>query len=185
MTSDRLDDFDRLLRSHGDSTGCWCMWFIRPVTEYHAAGDAGNRSAFSELVATDPVPMGHLAFDGDDPAGWCASGPRRRYTRILKALTLRGRDKAEDESVWLVPCFLIAPEARGRGVATALLGHAVESARNDGATAIEGFPLAGSRRRSGGADFMTGTETLFASCGFEPVRRPSDNRVVMRLDLTG
>ena len=51
-----------------------------------------------------------------------------------------------------------------------------------GAAAVEGFPLAGSRKRSSGANFSTGNERLFASCGFEVDHRPSDNRVVMRLE---
>jgi hypothetical protein len=64
-----------------------------------------------------------------------------------------------------------------------LLEGAVDLARRRGAPAIEGFPLAGSGRRSGGSDLMTGVEPLFASCGFEVVDRPSDNRVVMRREL--
>ena len=44
LSEQRLDDFGELQRTQGSSTGCWCMWFIRPVAEYHAEGDAGNRT---------------------------------------------------------------------------------------------------------------------------------------------
>ena len=159
------------------------MWFIRRVADYHAAGDAGNRTAFVELAHGSPDPMGLLAYDDDDVIGWCAAGPRSRYARAVKAPTLKGRDPGEDDDVWLVPCFLISPDRRRQGVATALLEAAVELAGRSGATAIEGSPLSGSKARSKGTDFMTGTETLFAGCGFTPVRRPSDNRVTMRHDL--
>lgn len=101
----------------------------------------------------------------------------------MKAPTLRGRDASEDDQVWLVPCFLISAERRRMGVATALLRAAVGVAEQAGATAIEGFPLSGSRSRSKSADFMTGTESLFSSCGFGAVRRPFDNRVIMRHDF--
>lgn len=85
--------------------------------------------------------------------------------------------------MWLVPCFFIRPDTRHAGLATALLRAAVELARSRGATAIEGFPLAGGRSRSAGSEFMTGVEPLFADCGFRPVYRPSANRVIMRNDL--
>ncbi len=58
---------------------------------------------------------------------------------------------------------------------------AVAGARRHGATAVEGFPLAGPGPHT--ADRYLGTEALFAACGFTPVRRPSSRRVVMRLDL--
>lgn len=102
---------------------------------------------------------------------------------MLKTPTLKGRDTGEDECVWFVPCFLVRGDERRTGVATVLLEAAVALAEEHGAPAVEGFPLAGSRPRSKGTDFMTGTETLFSSCGFTSVRRPSDNRVIMRRQL--
>lgn len=94
---------------------------------------------------------------------------------------MKGIDQSENDCVWLVPCFLTRPDMRGKGLARELLQGAVDLARSSGASAVEGFPKAGSKRSN--ADGQVGTETLFASCGFKPVSRPSSNRVVMRLDL--
>ena len=184
MSRDRLDDFGALQRTQSESSGCWCMWFIKRVPDYHAAGDTGNRAEFRELLEASEVPMGFLAYNDDGRAiGWCASGPRSRYSRAVKVPTMKGRDPAEDRDVWLVPCFLVDRDQRRRGVAKALLDAAVHAAAEAGAKAIEGFPLSGSKKRSKSADFMTGTEDLFAACGFSPLHRPSGNRVVMRRDL--
>lgn len=180
LAEDRLDDFGTLLRCQPESSGCWCMWFITRVAEYHAGGDAGNQAALVELMAISGTPVGFLAYEGTEPVGWCAAGPRSRYARAIKTPTMKGRDPAEDDAAWFVPCFLIRPDRRRTGVATALLQHAVDAAAAAGATAAEGFPLSGSRARSKSADFMTGTETLFESVHFVAVRRPSNNRVVMR-----
>jgi hypothetical protein len=64
----------------------------------------------------------------------------------------------------------------------ALLEQAVALAGSHGATAVEGFPLAGGERRSGG-DAFVGVEPLFATCGFTVINRPTPRRVLMRRDL--
>ena len=171
-----------LFDGDGTTRGCWCMWFIVPVREYHAAGRDGNRAAFLDRMDRSPEPFGLVALRDGEAVGWCAAGPRERYVRAIRTPTFSGRDPAEDGSVWMVPCFFVRRDARGRGVALALLEAAVSAARAHGAPAIEGFPFAGPARRSGG-DTQVGVEPLFASCGFAPVRRPSGNRVVMRLEL--
>lgn len=58
----------------------------------------------------------------------------------------------------------------------------MELAAEQGALAIEGFPLTGDKRRSG-SDLQTGVERLFAAAGFDAVNRPSSNRVIMRREL--
>lgn len=183
LTTARLADLDALFASDPAADRCWCMWFIIPVKAFHEAGREGNRAALAHLAATDPLPIGLIAYDAGRPVGWCAVGPRQRFVRAMAAPTLKQRDRSEDDAVWLVPCFFIRPEVRGSGVATALLTAAVEHARRSGASAIEGFPLSGDKRRSGGSDFQTGVEPLFAECGFQPLSRPSENRVVMRRSL--
>lgn len=182
LTDERLEDFEELQGSQSQSVGCWCMWFVRRVIDFHEGGSAGNRAELLEVMRTAATPVGFLAYEGETAIGWCGAGPRARYTRAMKTPTLRGRDASEDD-VWLVPCFLVHPGRREEGVASTLLKHVVAAAAEAGAVAVEGFPLSGSRRRSSSADFMTGTESLFASCGFVEVRRPSNNRVIMRRSL--
>jgi GNAT superfamily N-acetyltransferase len=72
---------------------------------------------------------------------------------------------------------------RGQGVSHALVRAAVELARREGASTIEGWPLAGSERRSG--DAFLGREQVFEDLGFNCVERPSPERVIRRLELRG
>jgi GNAT superfamily N-acetyltransferase len=183
FTPDRVGDLDDLFGSDGIADACWCMWFITRVVDFHAAGRAGNRAAFLGLAESSSAPLGLVAYDDARPVGWCAAGPRDRFARMLKAPTLKHRDRSEDSSAWLVPCFFVRKDARRTGVSRALLAAAVALAEQNGAPAVEGFPLAGSKTRSQGTDFNTGVEPLFTSCGFAPVHRPSANRVIMRRDL--
>jgi GNAT superfamily N-acetyltransferase len=179
VTQDTLSDLDVLFSSNDIADRCWCMWFLIRVADFHAAGREGNRAKFIEMAASEEHPMGLIAYVEDAPVGWCAVGPRSRYARATKAPTLRGREGSDDD-VWLVPCFFTHPEHRGSGVAAALLDAALDHSFASGAVAVEGFPLAGDRRRSPGSDMQTGMEPLFASAGFAPHHRPSNNRVIMR-----
>ncbi|MCA9970136.1 MAG: GNAT family N-acetyltransferase [Anaerolineales bacterium] len=182
VTERLLDDLAQLFGTNEVTERCWCMWFIIPVKQFHAQGSAGNCAQFGALAAADAQPMGLLAYQDGEPVGWCAAGPRSRYVRALKTPTYRGGPPEDDDAVWLVPCFFVRPEARGAGVAQALLEAAVALAAAAGATAVEGFPFSGAKRRSGG-DVQVGFEPLFAACGFEAVRAPSASRVVMRREL--
>jgi len=126
--------------------------------------------------------MGLLAYDGGEPIGWCAAGPRTRYLKSGRSPLLRGRDEAEDTHVWLVPCFFVRVGARRSGTSGKLLTAAVDLAAQHGATAVEGFPRAAVAPHDAASGFV-GAESVFEQCGFEVVRRPTPSRVVMRKDL--
>jgi hypothetical protein len=57
------------------------------------------------------------------------------------------------------------------------------SQKAHGASAIEGLPLSGGKRRSD--DRQVGFESLFAACGFKAIRTPSPGHVIMRKELIG
>lgn len=176
-------DLGRLLACEKSTNGCWCMWFIISVKDYHQGGGAANEAKFRALAEAADHPMGLIAYDRGEPVGWSAVGPRSRYARAIRTPTMKGIDHTENDAVWFVPCFFIRPERRGEGVARALLEQAVALAQKSRALAIEGFPLTGGKRQT--TDLQVGTEPLFASLGFEVVHRPSSNRVVMRRELCG
>ncbi len=182
LTADRLADLAELFGTNKTTAGCYCTWFLKPVKQSHAGWGATNRREFEAFAREADPPAGLLAYRDGEAVGWCAVGPRSRYTRMLKAPTLRERDPAEDDSVWLVTCFFVRRDARRGGVTRALLDGAAALARKRGAVAIEGFPLSGTGRRST-SDAFVGVEPLFTSCGFVAVAHPSASRVIMRRDL--
>jgi GNAT superfamily N-acetyltransferase len=179
LTAARLPDLASLFGSSKTTTGCYCMWFLLPAKESQAGWDGANQAAFEACARSTAVPMGLLAYLDGAPVGWCAVGPRVRYARALRSPLLRDNDRTEDERVWLVPCFFVRVGFRRQGITGSLLDAAVALAARSGAAAIEGFPLAGDKRRGNG-DAYLGVEPMFANAGFEVVSRPSPNRVVMR-----
>lgn len=182
VTSERLADLANLFATDEVANRCWCMWFIIPVKDFHKAGAKGNQAHFRELAARSGRPMGLIAYQDGEPVGWVATGPRSRYVRALKTPTFRGGDTDEDSSTWLVPCFFVRETARGIKLTETMLQAALQYAEENGATAMEGFPFSGDGRRRSG-DIQVGFQSVFEACGFEVVRAPSTNRVVMRREL--
>ena len=179
-----LPDLRRLFESQRTTRHCWCMAFCVTRSQF-AAGwlNGGNQRRFGAMAAASSTPMGILASQAAEPVGWCACGPRSRYVAATapRNKIMRNRARDEDEIVWLLPCFFVRAGRRGQGVIHALICAAVELARGKGASAIEGWPLAGSERRSG--DAFLGREQVFEDLGFSCVERPSPERVIMRLEL--
>ena len=184
-TPDRLTDLAELFETGSATRGCWCMWFIDPAKDVQAGWRNGaNRAAFEAMAQTADPPLGLIAYEDGVPVGWLATGPRSRYPNAIspRAKILKDRDPAEDDDVWLLPCFFVRVGHRRAGVTSALIEAAVESARASGATAVEGFPIADDYPKTQDGDYV-GKQRRFAECGFECVANPSPRRVVMRRDL--
>ena len=87
---------------------------------------------------------------------------------------------------WWVVCFAVDQRHRGLGVATALLGAAVDQAGRHGATAVEGHPVdvdALEADRVSGSALFTGTMRTFLALGFAEIGRTYPSRPVMRREF--
>jgi hypothetical protein len=80
--SDQLDAMGILFERERATRHCWCMAFCASGWQF----------------------AGALAWVHGEPVGWCACGPRSRYTAAIKGRSslLAGRPRYEDEDVWLV-----------------------------------------------------------------------------------
>jgi hypothetical protein len=124
---------------------------------------SGNRHRFEVMAAGSARPMGILAFVAGEPVG-CVVGhaPKTKASgSCLASSSGQG--------------------GRGQRITYALVRAAVELARREGASAIEGWSLARSDRQSAAA--FLGREKVFGELGLRSVERPSPQRVIMRLDL--
>lgn len=91
---DQLDSLGRLFSTTRATSHCWCTAFCSTSWQF-ATGwyGGGNRRRFERVAAGDHHPMGVLAVSDGEPVGWCACGPRARYTAGLarKTVDLRSR----------------------------------------------------------------------------------------------
>lgn len=154
------------------TAGCWCQFWHLRGRAYHAGWDAANRARLEAEVRAGAEP-GLLAYVGR-PVGWCRVGPRESFARLEASRALARIDDAE---VWSVVCFYVHPEAKRRGVASALLEAAVEHAAARGAQRLEGYAA---RPGHPNLDAYTGYLPMFLAAGFEPVADGGRRTVVRR-----
>jgi len=87
---------------------------------------------------------GYLAYVDGISIGWCNTNDRANYPAepqydVPFYASAEKKEKA-------VICFEIAPEFRGKGVATALLQQVITDAKAEGYIAVMGFPVMRDKR---------------------------------------
>jgi GNAT superfamily N-acetyltransferase len=182
-TADRWPALETLFGGDGDR-GCWCQYWRASSSDYRTLGLGGGRRALWAQLAGAPAP-GVVAYLEDEPAGWCGIGPRASMERLVRSRTIPAVD---DRPVWSVVCFKVRPGFRRRGVARALLAGAVAYAREQGAPAVEAYPIDATGDRLDVAFSYVGFVSTFEAAGFVPIvetaaRSAGRPRVLMRLEL--
>lgn len=107
-------------------------------------------------------PPGVLAYDGDEVVGWAAVAPRAE-TSFARSRVIPHLD---DLDVWSVFCIRVRPGHRKGGIAHHLLRGAVAFAEDNGAPAIEGYPVDNGGERVDSTMAYVGTIGLFEAAGF-------------------
>jgi GNAT superfamily N-acetyltransferase len=182
LTPQLWPDLERLFGSNGACGGCWCMaWRTERGERWADIKGAEAKRRMRALVRKDAA-HGVLAYVDGEPVGWCAYGRRAEYAKLDRAQSLACNDA---ERVWSLPCFFIKRGWRGKGIATALLGAALELLRKRGAEIAEGYPVKPARdgAPTPAAFAWTGTRRLFDACGFEGVGNPDGGKQRVRRRL--
>jgi GNAT superfamily N-acetyltransferase len=209
LTQATWPDLEAVFGGRGCSfaRGCWCMAYResgRPAPPAGVRLADSRKARLRELTlaaeaAGGPAP-GLIGYAGDGrPVGWVTLGPRQAFAKLARSPVMRpvpaaadpgdaggsgraGSGLADPEAMWAVVCFVVGLADRHRGVAHALLAHAVAYAREQGAAAIEGFPI-DRPGRSQDQWLWHGTHAMFAAAGFQEIARRRPQRPLMRLVL--
>jgi GNAT superfamily N-acetyltransferase len=123
------------------ATVCWCLSH-RLDSKTNKALRGPQRGAYVEELTRRPVPPGVLAYDGEDAVGWAAVAPRAQlpYERS------RQIPHVDEQPVWTIWCFRVAPGHRGQGVARALFEATGFTLANQTSAVAGGFPRVVMRR---------------------------------------
>ena len=178
LISEDWVNLEKLFGKRGASGGCWCMFWKQTQAEFDRMHGEQNRLALKSVVESGTVP-GVLAYQDNEPAGWCAVEPRESYSRLGRAKVLAPVD---DQPVWSVTCFFIGKQYRRKGLMQGLLKAAIDWARSNGAHIIESYPFDIQQGVRSSAAYM-GVIPVYLENGFVEVMRRSPRRPIMRKHL--
>jgi GNAT superfamily N-acetyltransferase len=185
------EDIQAVLGTRGEPSSCQCQRYkMQPGESWASVGAMGLASRLRTQTggpAESGTTSGLVAYLDGEPAGWCAVEPRTAYPRLLLKTRVpwasRSEDKTDD-SVWAVTCFVTRVGFRRRGISRALARAAVDFAREQGARALEGYPMITQPGQEVMAvELHVGSRSIFAAAGFTEVTHPTLRRVVMRIDF--
>lgn len=175
LLGDYLEFFDQVaFADHPEWSQCYCMHF-HWQSQWDDEPPKNNRDRAIEHVKGGLL-KGYLAYADGKVAGWCNANDKKNYAALKCNVKPEIWEANEDEKVKSVVCFLVAPDLRGKGVATKLLEHACADAKVDGYDFIEGYPPFGD---CGMYAAHHGTVALFEKFGFA-VYKQSGNCCIMR-----
>lgn len=128
---------------------------------------------------------GYLAFADGKAVGWCNANDRLSYFRVGEfdtddiILDEAPENSLRHGQIKSVVCFEIAPDYRGKGIATKLLERVCADALADGYEAVEVYPA---KQTENVTLAFTGTVHLYEKAGFIPFAEKGKT-LVMRKDL--
>lgn len=175
LTPERWTDFETLFGPKGAYSGCWCMWWRLPRSEFNRQQGEGNRLGLKALVESS-APTGLLAYLDGVPAGWISLAPREDYPALERSRVLK---RVDDQPVWSIVCFYIHRKARRRGLMSALIDAAGEFAAAHGAGILEAYPIITGENAPPVSTYM-GNLDVFLRAGFVEVARPKPKRPILR-----
>jgi hypothetical protein len=176
------------VKRHGSP--CYCQRFKVRDRDWAAVGPDERAHRLR-----DQTDCGHpdsdttsdlVAFDGDEPAGWCAVEPRTSYPHLRTSpVPWSGRDEDKDDpGVWAITCVIVRRSHRRSHVTYELVEAAVDHAMAHGAVAIEGYPMiTHPDQEITWGELHVGSLGAFTAAGFHEVTQPTKRRKVMRIDV--
>ena len=194
LADDYFDFFDnRAFSDNSPFYPCYCNAFqmtkvqledVFKESEASGGGDENFRIALRNSamrMVERNVIQGYLAFDGDVSIGWCNANDRKNYTRVgefnLDNVPDEVEEMADSGKIKSIVCFEIAPEYRGKEIATALLNRVCEDALKEGYDKVEVYPVA--RETYEKLDF-TGPIHMYEKAGFVRVSQQGKDLIMQK-----
>lgn len=177
ITPDRVDDyfllFDNAFKDNPHWAGCYCAFYDdpRPDEDWDPADEKSglaNREFRRDYIMRGRA-LGLLAYE-DGPIGWVNAAPRDSYGNLR---VFEEAVEDDDPPVGSIMCFVVRPDRRNQGVATALLESVDAYLRDLGMEIVEAYPRKAPSNRPDlpwTAAYYKGTPTMYENAGFERYR---------------
>lgn len=164
--ADYFKDLDFAHEPHW--AGCYCRFYFSDgdLSEWQSRTGEDNRN--EAILEIDNGNMeGFLAFDEDKCIGWLNANDWRKLKRMHEYV----EDTIGDKKVGIPICFVIHPDYRNYGVATALLKEAVNDFKEQGYDAILAIPV---YSENFSPKLYRGTVSMYEKIGFKQMDKFKD-----------
>ena len=182
-TADYLDFFDNRAFTDNNPNGpCYCTSpnqdedsIQQMVGEFKIYGVKDTLRKYAVELLNHNKIHGYLAYDGNLSVGWCNAADIESYAGFVPDFA---RKNTCGKTISIV-CFEIAPDYRGKGIASAFIDRVCSDAKSKGYAAVEGYAKLSDKRN----DFdYQGPVRLYQKAGFVEVTR-ENGQIVMRKTL--
>jgi GNAT superfamily N-acetyltransferase len=186
------EDLKAVFGTRGDAAVCQCQRFKLAPKESFGSIPVEERALRLRTQTNCGEPRaattsGLVAYRNEVPVGWCAVEPRTAYAGLLRVFRTPWHGRHEDKSdaaIWAVTCVFARVGYRRQGISYALAEAAVAFAREQGARALEAYPmLTQPGEQITWGEMLVGSRGIYAAAGMTEVNRPSPRRAVMRIDF--
>jgi GNAT superfamily N-acetyltransferase len=155
------------------------MFFRGTKKDWNESKGDGNRNRLEEIVKAGRT-IGILAYDGDEPVGWCAVAPRTEYDALDRSKYYRTVD---DIPTWALTCFFTARGYRRKGVSRYLILQAMRYAGDHGAHFLEAYPIIPKKEKVPDIFAYTGFYKEFLDIGFQEIANRDGLHPIVRICL--
>ena len=153
------------------------MFWRLTSKEYELNKGESNRIKIHDLVQGKKK-LGIIAFKNDMPIGWCSISPRNTLTRLENSHLLK---RIDDVPVWSITCLFVKKEFRRKNISSILASEAAKFAFKNGALVVEAYPIIPKKKKVPEIFAFTGFASAYKKAKFKIVRKPNENRLIMRI----
>lgn len=184
LSIDYFDFFETRAFTDESPYRCYCQMYQMSKEQQKEEMDNFKGDDYGLLAKTlaekqikSGVLCGYLAYMEGKSVGWCNANDRANFPNdpcvdVLFHSTIPQYEIA-------VVCFEIAPDYRGKGVATALLNRVILDAKANGFSSVVSFPV----KRNEKYDWdCAGPIRLYEKAGFQKISEHGDV-VIMKKEL--
>ena len=179
LTAELWPDLEKVFGKKGAMQGCWCMRWRISRRQFEQQRGERNKRMLRRGIERGLV-NGVLAYADEEPVGWCSIGSRENFPELENSSVLARVDR---KPVWAVVCFFVLRRYRGQRLSVGLLEAAKDYAREQGAVALEGYPIVPRQGKLPLAATWTGFAGPFNEAGFKEVERRVDVRPIVRFNF--
>jgi len=160
---------------------CYCHYYeVAPAIHWPSLDGNANRVAMRERIVSGEM-EGYLAYADLSVVGWVNAQPYHKLRHACARLRIPSPPlPVPPHEAAAIVCFVVAPDWRRKGVARALLHHALDDLLARGIHLVDAFPWKADAKETAPVDHYHGTLSMFVAAGFAPIAEHEAMTVVRK-----